>query len=277
MIADNIHILNAGASASAGTISLPGAATQSFNLGPGAEAAFNWPQGTYGGPVKVEVASGPGVIASQRVLYNQSFSEVLASPAPSTNAPQFLNWYDNAGAGMMADNIHVVNPGGSTSTGVITLAGAPSQPFTLAPGQEGYYSWPRGTFGGPLKVQVDSGPGVIASERVLYYQSFGETLGLSPPASTGNQWFNWFDRASPGMNNDNIHVLNPGNSTSVGVVMLAGGSPQPFSLAPGQETYFTWPASLGGPVRIAISSGPGVIASQRVEFGQSFNETPALR
>src|ERR1700741_1672124 len=37
-------------------------------------------------------------------------------------------------------------------------------------------------------------------------------------------YFNWYDKASPGMFNDNIHLLNTGASTSTGCVSLGGVS-----------------------------------------------------
>ena len=83
----------------------------------------------------------------------------------------------------------------------------------------------------------------------------------------------WFDRATAGMVGDNIHVLNPGTTTASVQVKL-GASSLSFSLGPGAETHVSFPAGkIGGPVSI-ISTLP-VLAAQRVQYFQTFNEVDA--
>jgi len=73
---------------------------------------------------------------------------------------------------------------------------------------------------------------------------------------------------------DNIHVLNPGSSTASVMVSMPGRSAISVSVAPGAEAHVSFPiGSLGGPV--TITSTQPVLAAQRVQYFQSFNEVPA--
>jgi hypothetical protein len=84
----------------------------------------------------------------------------------------------------------------------------------------------------------------------------------------------WFDKATPGMFTDNIHVLNRSASTATVQITMPGVNPLNLSVAPYAEVYASFPSgSIGGPVTV-ISNVP-VIAAQRVQYFQSFNEVPA--
>src|SRR5436305_14907483 len=137
------------------------------------------------------------------------------------------------------------------------------------PGAEAYATLPQGTVGGPGT--VTSTQPVLASQRVQFNQSFNEVWAQSAPqaGTTGN--LNWYDKASAGMFNDNIHVLNPGGTAASVTVSLPGASSQMLSVAPGAEAYANFPqGTIGGPV--TVTSTQPVLASQRVQFNQSFNE-----
>src|SRR5438093_13375134 len=77
------------------------------------------------------------------------------------------------------------------------------------------------------------------------------------------------------MLNDNIHVLNPGGTAADVTIQLSGAVSQLLSVAPGAEAYATFPqGTIGGPV--TVSSTQPVLASQRVQYNQTFNEVRAL-
>ena len=273
MLQDNIHLLNPGASAASGTITVAGYPVKSFNVGAGGEAYYNFPQGTIGGPVTVSVTSGPAIIASQRVTYYQSFNEIRGKSAAAAASTAYFNWYDHASPGMMQDNIHLVNPGGTAAAGSISLSGGASVPFNVGPGAEQYYNFPQGTIGGPVTVSVTSGPAVIASQRVSYYQSFNEVSAATAADAASTAYFNWYDHASPGMYQDNIHLLNPSGTASSGTISIAGRPSVAFAVGPGAEQYYNFPqGTIGGPVTVSVTSGSAVISAQRVTFYQSFNE-----
>src|SRR5438067_672170 len=72
------------------------------------------------------------------------------------------------------------------------------------------------------------------------------------------------------MNNDNIHILNPGSAA-------AGGRQLPFSVGAGEESFLAYPwGTIDGPLRFDVGTGPGVIVSQRVQYERSFNEILAM-
>jgi hypothetical protein len=129
-----------------------------------------FPPGTIGGAVTVS-ATQP-VLASQRVQYYSSFNEVPALNAARAATASYINWYDKASAGMVNDNIHLLNPGSASATVTVSLPGVPPQVVTVGPGSEVYITFPSGTIGGPLT--VSSSQPVLASQRVQYYQTFNE-------------------------------------------------------------------------------------------------------
>jgi hypothetical protein len=272
MLNDNIHIVNPGTTTATGMVSLSGASPLSFSLAAGMETFVSFPQGTIGGPVVVTVTSGPAVLASQRVQYFQTFNEVEAMTAAQAATTSYFNWFDKASAGMVNDNIHLVNPGTTLATGAVNIPGGASISFSVAGGAETYVSFPAGTIGGP--VIVTSSQPVLASQRVQYYQSFNEVASSAAAKAATTSYLMWFDKASPGMVNDNIHIVNPGTSSASVTVTFAGGSAITVTVAGGAEVYVSAPSgALGGPV--TVTSTQPVLASQRVQYYQTFNEVPS--
>ncbi|HEY6876339.1 MAG TPA: N-acetylmuramoyl-L-alanine amidase [Candidatus Dormibacteraeota bacterium] len=270
MVEDNIHVLNPGTGAAAVTVSLAGASPISFNLRPGEENHVSFPVGKMGGPISI--SSSVPVLASQRVQYFQSFNEVVAQSAAQALQTGYFQWFDRATPGMIGDNIHLLNPGTSTASVTVSLAGSSPMTISLAPGAESHVTFPAGKIGGPVKFTA-SQP-ILASQRVQYFQSFNEV-----PAAGGGQaqtasHLMWFDRATPGMVGDNVHVLNPGTTAANVTIAMPGANPITFSLAAGAETHVTFPVgAIGGP--ITITADVPVLAAQRVQYYFSFNEVPA--
>ena len=268
--ADNIHMLNSGASASSGCVTVNGKAVVPWTANAGQETFVTMPPGTIGGPVRVTVNSGPAARASQRVRFNQSFNELWTAPPAQGATTSYFSWYDKASAGMVSDNIHLLNPGGASASVTVSLPGASPQSVTVGAGGGAYVTFPRGTIGGP--VTVTSTQPVIASQRVQFNSTFNEVWSQTVAATAS--YFSWFDKASAGMVADNIHLLNPGAGAASVTVSLPGGKAQTVSVGPGAEAYVTFPAgTIGGPVK--VSSSQLVLASQRVQYNQSFNEQPA--
>src|SRR5437763_12905391 len=121
--------------------------------------------------------TGAGVLASQRVQFKQSFNEVWSANAAQASTKSYFNWFDKASAGMLNDNIHVLNPGGTAANVTISLPGASSQMLTVAPGAESYATFPQGTIGGPVTISSDQP--VLASQRVQFQQTFNEVWAQS--------------------------------------------------------------------------------------------------
>jgi hypothetical protein len=267
MFNDNIHLLNPGSASASVTVSLPGAGPQVATVAAGGEAYVTFPQGTIGGPLTI--TSTQPVLASQRVQYYSSFKEVWAESAALAATTSYINWYDKASPGMFNDNIHILNPGTSIATVTVSLPGTSLPPVTVLAGGESYVTFPAGTIGGPVLVSSDLP--VLSSQRVQYYSTFNEVWSESAAQAATVSHVTWYDKVSPGMFNDNIHVLNPGNATANVTISLPGASDQIVSVPAGGESFVTFPAgTIGGPV--TVTSGQPVLASQRVQYYSSFNE-----
>src|SRR5207302_567644 len=150
-----------------------------------------------------------------------------------------FSWFDRISSpGFLADNVHVVNPGASSTTVVVNIPGIPGcAPFATIPARsERVFTCPTG-FGGPVTVNSDQP--VLASQRVQYYQTFNDVLAQPSPYTTPFRSFSWFDRiSSPGFVGDNVHVVNPGASTANVSVAIPGCSSQSAAVAAGQEQIF---------------------------------------
>jgi spore germination protein YaaH len=245
------------ASPGGATVTVPGTATYATVPGLAAGTAYTL-------SVQGVNSAGTGVAAT------------TTSVTPPATLPYtgYFSWFDRATAGMVGDNIHLLNPGTTASTGCLTFAGRLIVPFTLAAGQETYLTLPQGTIGGPLVVTVSSGPAILASQRVQYYQSFNEVRAMTPSQAATTSYINWFDKATVGMVGDNIHVINPGAAVANVTVSLTTVAQIVFTLQAGQETYVTFAhGTIGGPVK--ITSDQPVLATQRVQYYQSFNEVVA--
>jgi spore germination protein YaaH len=197
-----------------------------------------------------------------------------ASLTPTGAAPvatDYVNWYDKASPGMLNDNIHILNTGATAASGCVMLTNQAVFGWTANSGQELFATFPQGTIGGPVVVTVNSGPAVFVSQRVQFNSSFNEVWAQTAAGAATASYINWYDKASPGMLNDNIHILNPGATPAHVSVTVQNSAPQQLTVAPGAETYATFGAgTIGGPV--VVTSDQPVLASQRIQFDQSFNE-----
>jgi len=98
------------------------------------------------------------------------------------------------------------------------MPGAVTLNLSLAPGGQGYASFPQGSIGGP--VTVTSNVAVLATQRVQYFQTVNEVWAMTPALAATTSFINWFDKSSPGMVGDNIHVINPSGATASVTVSL---------------------------------------------------------
>jgi hypothetical protein len=224
------------------------------------------------------------VLASQRVQFQQSFNEIWASSAAQGSTLSYFNWYDANSPGVAYDFIHLTNVGTAVANVTVgfTACSAPSQ-ATINPGQSAYVAIAPGynlcshpincpnlqcpvpTMGGPVSVKSDQP--VIASERVQWYSSFSEIWSRTQGATTAH--FNWYDRASAGMNVDNIHIANLGGRSANVTVTVPGASQ---TAVIGESGFINFPqGTIGGPV--TVTSDQPILASQRVLYYRSFSET----
>lgn len=243
---DNIHLINPSATTTANVwVSLPGATPISIAVPAGVSTYVNFPQGTIGGPVSVN--SDLFVKASQRVQYNQSFNEVWSESAAQAATTSYINWFDNASTGFLNDNIHLLNPGTTAATVTVSLTGVPgagTKSATVGPGMETYVSFATGTIGGPVKI-VSSTP-ILASQRVQFFSTFNEVWAEPATMSAVSNLVTWFDMASAGFLNDNIHLINPGAATATVNVSTPNAATLTTTVGAGLETYVHFPKGTIG-------------------------------
>ncbi len=261
-------------------ISIAGSPVYSGYVEPGSNINRQFP-GMMAGPVEVQAwvdasRSAPAyVMASQRVLTGggAAFNETVGVPADELAEYYIWPWYDNVGG---RNWILVANPRETAITYTITIGGAPMEGYTnrvLAGKAMETPDFPEVPItDGPVEV-IASQP-VIASQRVIFGPSFGETMGATP-STLGNVYcWSWYDQLSPGMR-DWVLIQNP-NSWPVDYSIRIGGETMPCDGGP----PCTIPGSgivtrvfdmrMGGPVTVAASGT--IVASQRLLYNGYFNE-----
>ena len=205
--------------------------------------------------------------------YLRNFVGAYYASTVSYSLRYVFTWFDLlSDPAFQVDNIHVVNPSAGATVNVrVDIPGCGSQFGAISPAQkELIFSCPHG-FGGPVVVNSDLP--VIASQRVRYAASFNEVYAVPVTAAATTLYFQWYDlRSDPAFLADNVHVVAP---TGANVrVSIPGCGVQAASLGTFQERYFSCAGGFGGPV--VVSADQPVIASQRVEYGQTFNEIVGL-
>ena len=259
MTADYLHLVNPGSAVSAGTIQL-GSTTLAFSVPAGGEQHLTFPPGTSGGPVKVQVTSGSGILATQRTIYLGSLNEVPAMAATAAAGSLYFNWYDNQSPGMDADFVHVINPGAAAVTATVAVAGA-SASLNIPAGGEAHASFP-GVMGGP--VSVTSSAPVLASQRILYHHAFQEQTAFAAGDASPNWEFSWYDNGSPGFI-AHVHLINPGASASNAYLILPARNPVLLAVAAGQDVWYAFPAgTVAGPLQVqVVGGGPALLVGLR--------------
>src|SRR5207248_1736066 len=119
-------------------------------------------------------AGGSVYVPSLTVIRSFNMNFACVGTPLSTS---YLNWYDKASPGMLSDNIHVLNTGGTAANVTVSLPGATAQMLSVAPGAESYATFPQGTIGGPVTITSDQP--VLASQRVQFQQTFNEVWAQS--------------------------------------------------------------------------------------------------
>lgn len=276
---DHIHLANPNDNSVNATVQV-GSHHTTVTI-PGDEATFVDFPGVRGGPVFI-TASSP-ILASSRTQFEQSFNEVNAVPVGANNAAGTtleMNWYDETES-FSLDNVHLGNTTGTVLTAEVT-AGTVCSKSTLMPVLGEVVIGCGSVRGGPVLVNA-SGP-IIASQRVLFSNSFSEVYAVPVPTPPNNTQLalSWVDLVSSGFSNDNIHIYN--SSTSQQTVNVNIGNPsgvcspsatcQNFTVAPFQEIVTSFPGQRGGPVYITGSVG-GLLVSARTKYNSSFNEVNA--
>jgi len=167
---DNIHFINPGSSTANIQVYIGEALRGSYSLNPSAASYVNYP-GLIGGPVRV--LSDQPIWCTQRIVGWGGFKELFSVPSEMLSDSWYFNWYDKVNT--QIDNIHFLNPSGSEAYITVTIAGTSHGSFNIPAGGAYYISCP-GVCNGP--VMVESNVPIMASQRIVGWSSFEETLGV---------------------------------------------------------------------------------------------------
>ncbi|MCL6093841.1 MAG: rhodanese-like domain-containing protein [Actinobacteria bacterium] len=209
-------------------------------------------------------------------------------PRGNTDYVYYFPWYDTSNDGFGAGTwINIANDGASTATVSISLGGTFKTDFTLAAGAENNQIWSNYK-GGPVEVRcvgcTTSGNHLTVAERALYNGTFNETIAPEHTEGGGasdlgtKYSFPWYDNKSDNMNGDWIVATNADPTNSATVDVYVGGvlkqtlgpiAPHATNTNPLQIS----PQMAGGPIRVVSRGGQPIVVSQRVLYGNSFNET----
>jgi hypothetical protein len=221
------------------------------------------------------------LIASQRVVYRGSFNEVMGFPTGLLAGDYSFAWYDSEPAnGMGGDWVMVTNRGGLPADVDIFVGGVLKARYSTAggnpvpPGGMVTPTFPHLT-GGPVRVICTNDQPIMASQRVVYRESFEEVQGTLPSDLSDVQLFAWYDSTLIDyMRGDWLLVSNMGTGTAT-VEIYIGGLRMYDPEHPGNN-YFNIPEGAtitphfrnfrGGPVRIVSTTGQPLLTSQRVLY-----------
>ncbi|RJQ42516.1 MAG: hypothetical protein C4534_09865, partial [Gaiellales bacterium] len=217
-----ILITNMGETDSLTDIYVAGEHKGRYSVAPGQQITPQF-TGSIGGPVKVESVNGQPLLVSQRVIYRDSFNEVMGVPASRVDDTYYFTWYDSKRAnGMYGNWVLAANLGAETALVEVYIGGEYRGGFELPPGGMAAPVFPE-TMGGPVKVVSTNGQPLIVSQRTLYRQSFEEVQG-TPPAGLGTDFgFTWYDaRRGSGMYGSWLLIGNHGGSQADVSIYIAG-------------------------------------------------------
>lgn len=272
MLGDWILIGNQGNATANVQVYIGGVLKGTYSVPVGDKVTPSYPNLT-DGPVKVVSTNGQPLIVSQRVLYKDSFNEVLGVPDSRLSSDYRFTWYDDKPENFMRGNwILIGNQDVGTADVDVYIGGVKMGSYSVPEGGRVTPQYP-GVMNGPVRVVSTNGKKLIVSQRILFKDSFEEFQGLTGPEFGTDLWFTWYDSLpSNGMNGNWILIANQGNSTANVDIYIGGVLRQSLSLPVGGNQPLSFPNTMNGPVRVVSTNGVPLMATQRVVFMNSFNE-----
>lgn len=234
---------------------------------------------TTNGPVKVTSTNNQPLIVSQRVLYKDSFNEVLGVPESKLGTEYNFTWYDSKRENNMKGNwILIGNMDTEDALVDVHIGGTHMGRYDIPVGGRITPQYP-GVMDGPVKVTSVNGQTIIASQRILYMNSFEEFQGLTSVDTGTDLWFTWYDsKRANHMNGNWIIIANPSQSTEATVaVYIDSVLMQTVNVPAGANVPVSYPNTMAGPVRIVSTNSVPVFVTQRVVYRDSFNEIGGMK
>jgi hypothetical protein len=273
---DWILIGNQGNTDAMVEVYIAGTLRGTYSIPVGGRVTPSYPD-TTDGPVRVVSTNRQPLIVSQRVLYKDSFNEVLGVPESKLSSEYVFTWYDNKSENSMRGNWILI---GNMDTGDaavdVFIGGVLMGSYTVPEGGRVTPAYP-GIMDGPVKVVSTNGKKLIVSQRILFKDSFEEVQGLTTSDSGTDLWFTWYDsKTANGMNGNWIMVTNQGNVNANVDIYIGGTLTQQVVLAPGENRPLSYLNTMAGPVRVVSTNSQPLFVTQRVLYLNSFNEISGM-
>lgn len=277
MLGDWILIGNQGNATANVQVFIGGVLKGTYQIPVGDRVTPNYPN-TTDGPVKVVCTNAQPLIVSQRVLYLDSFNEVLGVPESKLASEYNFTWYDDKPENYMRGNwILIGNQDRGTADVDVYIGGRKMGSYSIP---EGGRITPQymGVMAGPVKVTSTNNKLLIVSQRILFKDSFEEFQGLTSSDAGTDLWFTWYDsKTANGMNGNWLLLANQGASPANIDVYIGGTLRQQLTLPPDGNMPLSFSNTMGGPVRIVSTNGVPFVATQRVVYLNSFNEIGGMQ
>ncbi len=230
------------------------------------------------GPVKVVCTNSQPLIVSQRVLFRDSFNEVLGVPESKLSSEFNFTWYDCKPENYMKGNwILIGNMDRGDASVDVYIGGQLMGSYTVPQGGRITPQYPN-VMNGPVKVVSTNSKKLIVSQRILFKDSFEEFQGLSATDAGTDLWFTWYDsKPVNGMNGNWILIANQTANTANADIYIGGTLMQQVTLRPGDNLPLSYPNTMAGPVRVVSTNQVPLFVTQRVIYLNSFNEISGMR
>ena len=277
MKGDWILISNQGSVDASVEVYIGGILKGTYSIPVGGRVTPSYPNVT-DGPVKVVSTNRQPLIVSQRVLYKDSFNEVLGVPESKLSSEYNFTWYDNKPAnGMNGNWILIGNMDTGDAAVDVYIGGALMGSYSVPSGDRVTPFYPN-VMNGPVKVVSTNGKKLIVSQRILYKNSFEEFQGLTAADSGTDLWFTWYDnKIANGMNGNWILITNQGSAEANVDVYIGGALTEHLALPAGENRPLSYPDKMAGPVRIVSTGQQPLLVTQRVLYLDSFNEIGGMK
>jgi hypothetical protein len=168
---DAIHMYNPGSTAASVQIYVAGSLVDTLTVAAGG-IEYRYHPGLIGGPV--HVVSDQPIWVTQRIVGWGGWKELFGISTNLANTQWYFTWYDMKDA--QWDAIHFLNLGTQDANVQVYINGQLVQTLVVTAGTESYVTFP-GTQNGPVVIVSDTP--IIASQRILGWGSFEETLGAA--------------------------------------------------------------------------------------------------
>ncbi len=277
MKGDWILISNQGSSVANVEVYIGGILRGTYSVPVGGRVTPVYPN-TTDGPVKVVCTNQQPLIVSQRVLFKDSFNEVLGVPGSKLSSEYNFTWYDSTTQNYMRGNwILIGNMDSGTAEVDVYIGGNLMGHYSVPEGGRVTPQYPQ-VMNGPVKVVSTNGKKLIVSQRILFKDSFEEFQGLTSADAGTDLWFTWYDsKRVNGMNGNWVLVANQGNVVANVDIYIGGTLMQHVDLQPGENKPLYYAGTMAGPVRVVSTNQVPLFVTQRVVFLNSFNEIGGMQ